>query len=165
MIPIEAQDIYLSQALDPKNSAPIFKAQRGKDWIPYLDTDNETQYPDVLIDLFNNSALHGAILRSKIDQVAGQGFVWDDSSLNAEMDFFMENINDEDINKADASYAEAAIDYLEASIGLKAPVDQPTFTTSFGLGLWKFTLDGSNLFLSFNDSSVGFTFTPDGSII
>lgn len=68
-------------------------------------------------------------------------------------------------DKADLSYVDAAIDYLETSIGMKAPVDEPTFTTSFGLGLWKFTLDGSNLFLSFNDSSVGFTFTPDGSII
>lgn len=92
-----------------------------------------------------------------------------DSSILSYADDRMDGIDDAilylDINKADASYAEAAIDYLEASIGLKAPVDQPTFTTSFGLGLWKFTLDGSNLFLSFNDSSVGFTFTPDGSII
>lgn len=96
MIPVEAQDIYFSQAFDPKNSAPVFKAQRGKDWIPYLDVDGETQYPDLLISLFNNSALHGAIVRSKIEQVAGQGFVWEDSSVNAEMEFFMENINDEE---------------------------------------------------------------------
>lgn len=67
-------------------------------------------------------------------------------------------------DKADLSYVDAAIDYLEASIGLKAPVESPTFNTSFALGLWKFSLDGSNLVLSFNDVSA-FTFTPDGSII
>ena len=89
--------------LDPKQSAPEFNYVRGKEWIPYVTVDG-VQYPDKLIDLYNNSALHGAILQSKIDQVSGNGFIWDepDSSIleESEMTYFMDNINsDEDANE------------------------------------------------------------------
>lgn len=86
--------------LNPKESAPKFSAVRGKDWIPYVDADGKTQYPDKLIELYNNSALHGAIVRSKIDQVSGNGFIWDSSIAGEEMDAFMYSVNlEEDANE------------------------------------------------------------------
>jgi hypothetical protein len=90
--------------LNPKESAPVFSSVRGKDWIPYLTSDGNKQYPDKLIELMNNSALHGAILQSKTDQVAGNGFVWDEGDLEQEdstkMALWMSNINpEEDANE------------------------------------------------------------------
>ena len=100
---IRIHDIQLS--LDPAYSAPTFEAVRGKSWIPYVNPDGE-QYPDMLIALYNNSALHGAILQSKIDQVIGNGFVWDvddamDEETQLQMSQFMSDItgDGEDVNE------------------------------------------------------------------
>jgi hypothetical protein len=59
--------IYL--ALDENYTAPKFTAERSKDWVPYL-TPEKTQYPDMLMDLYNNSAVHGSIVSSKAEQMA-----------------------------------------------------------------------------------------------
>ena len=83
--------------LNPNESAPVFTAVRGKDWIPYTTPDGKQQYPDKLTELYSNSALHGAIVRSKIDQVSGNGFVWDPNEEGAvELATFMEQINSEE---------------------------------------------------------------------
>lgn len=84
--------------LNPKESAPVFTAQRGKDWVPYTTPDGKKQYGDFLLELFNNSALHGAIVRAKIAQTIGNGIVWDASEGSPEdeaLSDFMLNINDE----------------------------------------------------------------------
>lgn len=83
-------------AVDDTNSAPEFKAVRGKDWVPY-GYNNDNQYPDRLMELANNSALHGAIIRSKSQQVAGGGFIFDDTSSKASAtSSFLAEINDEE---------------------------------------------------------------------
>lgn len=95
------KDFKFEFKLDPKISAPEFKPVRHKEWVPYIDPDGG-QYPDYILDLFNNSALHGAIVRSKIQQVSGNGFMIDPSAENAEAALsFMGDINDnmEDINE------------------------------------------------------------------
>jgi len=98
--PIIAYTNFEFAELNPKESAPVFTEVRGKDWIPYLSSDGNSQYPEKLIELFTNSALHGAILRSKIDQVSGNGFIWDASEGSDEMDTFMSAVNDqEDANE------------------------------------------------------------------
>ena len=79
----ELESIYFSE-ITPESITPMFEAQRSKDYIPFINEDME-QWPDMLIDLMNNSALHGAIVKSKIDQVSGKGFTWDVSAEGSDM--------------------------------------------------------------------------------
>lgn len=74
----------LQLKLDAKTSAPKFVETSGFDWVPYKSGDGKDEYPNKLIDFSMNSALHGAIISSKIDQVAGNGFTYDTSSLKSE---------------------------------------------------------------------------------
>lgn len=80
--------------------APEFKSIKGKDWVPYGES-GKNNYPDKLIELFNNSALHGAITRSKIMQVIGNGFTWDKTDPKSDANaLFLDNYNsDEDVNE------------------------------------------------------------------
>ena len=92
-------EIYLSEQ---PNTAPVFKAERSKDWVPFLTADGKEQYPDYLLYLFNNSALNNSIIKSKIEQVKGNGWTWDSSSANSEaMEAFMSSVNEdnEDANE------------------------------------------------------------------
>lgn len=97
----EVQPDFISDynfAVEKQTTAPIFKEIRGKNYIPYTTNDKKEQYPDMLIRLYTNSSLHGAICRSIIDQVTGNGFVWDyeDASKNGQnekMSAFLGNIN------------------------------------------------------------------------
>lgn len=82
-------------------SAPIFKPVSGKKWIPFIDTD-KSQYPEKLIYYKNNSALHGAIVKSVSKQYAGNGFTFDTSTSKSNNTFqFLKNINqyNEDANE------------------------------------------------------------------
>ena len=47
---------------------------------------------------------------------------------------------------------------------IKANTTSPIFTTSFGIGNWKFKLSGNNLVLTYNDASL-FKFMTDGSML
>lgn len=83
---------------NPKESAPVFNSVRGKDYVPYTTPDGKKQYGDFLIELMNNSAVHGAIIRAKIAQTIGNGIVWDAEDGTGEDEAlaeFMTNINDE----------------------------------------------------------------------
>jgi len=65
-------------AISKTLSAPVFTDKKGNNkWVPYRTADGNEEYPDYLLTLFNNSALHGRILRSVINQVFGNGFIWD----------------------------------------------------------------------------------------
>lgn len=50
---------------------PSIKEKNGKDWI---DFGSNNLYPDLLIELFNNSAMHHTAVESKVDAVTGEGF-------------------------------------------------------------------------------------------
>lgn len=87
--------------LTPESISPNFHSVRSKDYVPYVTEDGK-QYPDMLIDMYNSSALHGAILRSKIDQVSGEGFVWDTSIEGSDLLTAWAgncNMHDEDLNE------------------------------------------------------------------
>ena len=85
----------LELAVNPMYSAPVFAPVSGKKWIPYLDAD-KSQYPDKLLYYKNNSALHGAIVRSIGRQYAGNGFTYDTSSnLSKKTEEFLTNFNEE----------------------------------------------------------------------
>lgn len=85
---------------------PEFKAVRNKEWVPYGDKGSN-DYPEKLIEYFNSSALHGAIVRSKIMQVTGNGFTWDKSDPKSDQCAqFLDNYNsDEDVNEVLAKVA------------------------------------------------------------
>ncbi len=50
---------------------PQIQEKRGKDWI---DFGSNNLYPDLLIELFNNSATHHTAIEAKQDAVTGEGF-------------------------------------------------------------------------------------------
>ena len=85
----------LSLSSESVYKAPEFNSSKNKDYVPFLDTD-KSQYPDKLIYYKNNSSLHGAILRNIADQVAGNGFVVDGSTLISETEAFLMNISTKD---------------------------------------------------------------------
>lgn len=89
--------------------APEFKSVKGKEWVPYGDK-GANNYPGKLIEYYNNSALHGAIVRSKIMQVTGNGFTWDKTDPKSDQNtLFLDNYNyDEDVNEV---LAKAVNDY------------------------------------------------------
>ena len=49
---------------------PHIEEKRGKDWI---DFGSNNLYPELLIELFNNSAMHHACIEAKVDAVIGEG--------------------------------------------------------------------------------------------
>lgn len=50
---------------------PKFTERKGKGWIEFGADNN---YPQYLLDLFNESPKHGAIVKSKVTYIYGQGF-------------------------------------------------------------------------------------------
>ena len=74
--------------------APMFKAVTGKDFVPY-GVNRQNNYPDQLIKLYTQSSLHSRILKTKVRQILGQGFIVDEADPAAKVtgDFISE-IND-----------------------------------------------------------------------
>lgn len=67
------------------HSTPEFKEMRSKDWILYgVERPWRNRYCDYLLDLFNSSAKHHAIVKGKTDYVVGNGFVVNESGLDTE---------------------------------------------------------------------------------
>jgi hypothetical protein len=64
---------------------PVFKEQKGKDWIMFgIDDPYKNLYPQFLIDLFNRSAKHNAIVSAKSEFISANGFVVDAKGLSVE---------------------------------------------------------------------------------
>ena len=62
---------------------PDFKEARGKDWIMFgTEGEWKNRYPEYLLDLYRRSAKHHAIVNSKKDYVAGQGWAVNSEGLN-----------------------------------------------------------------------------------
>ena len=68
------------------HNVPQFKEMRSKDWIMYgVEAPYKNRYPDYLLDLFNSSAKHHAIVKGKVDYIVGNGIAIRDEGLNTEM--------------------------------------------------------------------------------
>ena len=68
------------------HNVPQFKEMRSKDWIMYgVEAPYKNRYPDYLLDLFNSSAKHHAIVKGKTDYIVGNGIAIRDEGLNTEM--------------------------------------------------------------------------------
>ena len=77
---------------------PDFKEARGKDWIMFgTEGEWKNRYPEYLLDLYRRSAKHHAIVNSKKDYVAGQGWAVNSEGLNtfrlAELEEFVKHPN------------------------------------------------------------------------
>ena len=69
------------------HNVPQFKEERSKDWILYgTEKPWRNRYPDYLLDLYNTSAKHHAIVQGKTDYIVGNGF-----------NVYMEGLNTENI--------------------------------------------------------------------
>lgn len=67
------------------HNVPQFKEERSKDWIMYgVERPWKNRYPDYLLDLYNSSAKHHAIVQGKVDYIVGNGWMIDDTGLNTE---------------------------------------------------------------------------------
>jgi DNA-binding MarR family transcriptional regulator len=56
------------------HNVPQFKEVRSKDWIMYgIEAPYKNRYPEYLLDLFNSSAKHHAIVKGKTDYIVGNG--------------------------------------------------------------------------------------------
>ena len=65
---------------------PQFKEVRSKDWIMYgVEAPYKNRYPEYLLDLFNASAKHHAIVKGKVDYIVGNGIAIHKDGLNTEM--------------------------------------------------------------------------------
>lgn len=83
---------------------PEFKQQRGKDYVQYgTEQPYRNQYPKFLIDLYNRSSKHNAIVTAKAEYVAANGFEYSAQGLDitreARLNAFVKAINpDESAN-------------------------------------------------------------------
>jgi len=67
------------------HNVPQFKEERSKDWIMYgVERPWKNRYPDYLLDLYNSSAKHHAIVQGKTDYIVGNGWMIDETGLNTE---------------------------------------------------------------------------------
>ncbi len=58
-----------------EHKVPEFKEEKNKEWITYgLDSKWRNRYPEYLLSLFNKSVKHNAIVTSKANYIAGNGF-------------------------------------------------------------------------------------------
>lgn len=63
--------------------APEMKVTPSSKWVLFgTDKDWRNRYPDYLIDLFNTSAKHNAIVRGKVDYIVGKGLTVKKDGLN-----------------------------------------------------------------------------------
>lgn len=58
---------------------PAFVEVKGKDWIYYGENND---YPNYLIDLYQQSAYHSSIIDGKVDYIAGNGWTFDKLGMN-----------------------------------------------------------------------------------
>jgi DNA-binding MarR family transcriptional regulator len=67
------------------HNVPQFKEERSKDWIMYgVEKPYKNLYPEYLLELFNSSAKHHAIVKGKVDYIVGNGIAIREEGLNTE---------------------------------------------------------------------------------
>lgn len=94
---------------------PLFKEQRGKDWIQFgVEQPYRNQYPKFLIDLYNRSSKHNAIVTAKAEYVAANGFEYSDKGLDitraARLNAFVKSANPDE--SADDVLQKVALDLI-----------------------------------------------------
>lgn len=75
------------------HKVPDFCEVKGVDWVTYGEKND---YPDYLLQIFNRSAKHNAIITGKVHYIKGNGFVVKDElapEMVANVEHFIKNIN------------------------------------------------------------------------
>ena len=66
-------------SLSAMTDLPTIKESRNKDYVEY---GSSNMYPEYLKDMFNTSPTHNAIVKTKAQMVVGDGWKYDDSTLD-----------------------------------------------------------------------------------
>jgi len=86
------REVYLAQAVTPS----AFEAA-GDSWVSYGNTPPfKNLYPQFLIDMYNNSATHRAIVDAASNYIAGKGILIDDKGdieQTSKLNLLLKNIN------------------------------------------------------------------------
>jgi capsid portal protein len=76
---------------------PAFVEKKGKDWV-YFGEDN--LYPDYLVELYQKSATHNAIVNGKVSYIIGEGWTSTDKGVNiilrSKIVEFLQQINEDE---------------------------------------------------------------------
>lgn len=92
---------------DGSRIIPRIAVQTGKKYVVWKDNANSSyvDYPTKLLELYNNSSLHHAIIDMKAEQIAGGGLkVKDEESPKAKQtQEFIDKINGQDINLSEVN--------------------------------------------------------------
>ena len=87
-------NINLTNEVQPKSIEV-----NGADWIGYGDGEYKNNYPQYLIDLYNNSATNAAIINATSAMIAGEDFIideGDDLSQYVELKKFLASVNSQE---------------------------------------------------------------------
>ncbi len=77
------QDVSAINLQFAAHHAPEFKVSQNVNWVLYgTDKDWKNRYPDYLLNLFNTSAKHNAIIRGKADYIVGNGWQVDNTGIS-----------------------------------------------------------------------------------
>lgn len=93
-----------------QNSTPIpkFIEKKDKKYVAYGALNN---YPNFLIELYQSSSLHGAIVKSMVEQIKGSGVRIKDDVEDAKLKAFIDSCNEEG-ESLDDVIAKLSFDYL-----------------------------------------------------
>ena len=84
--------VYLKQ-----QTAPKIAEEAAQDWISYGNGEYKNTYPQFLIDMYNSSATHSAIVNATASMISGKEIVIDEDGNNlgvfVELKKFLANIN------------------------------------------------------------------------
>ena len=80
---LKKQDVSAINLSFAAHKAPEFKVSQSVNWVLYgTDQEWRNRYPDYLLNLFNTSAKHNAIIRGKADYIVGNGWAIDNSGIS-----------------------------------------------------------------------------------
>ena len=83
----------LMQVFLESQSAPKISEKSGDDWISYGVGDYANLYPQFLIDLYNSSSTHSAIVNATSSMIAGQDILIDADETNGQYALLKQFIN------------------------------------------------------------------------
>ncbi len=79
---------------DFETKLPEFKVVNGKDYVMYGESN---RYPDYLLEMYQRSAKHNAIVNGKVNYITGKGWTYEadkvPSEMLGELNRLMENPN------------------------------------------------------------------------
>jgi hypothetical protein len=67
---------------DFETKLPEYKVANGKDWVMYGEAN---RYPDYLLEMYQRSAKHNAIVNGKVNYITGKGWTYEADQVPSEM--------------------------------------------------------------------------------